>query len=388
MNAKEQIARRQAQIEEAQAEIIFLSRLPDGLDIESCLPCGGEWLLNINGDANEAIHLLPPLAIEIRADNYGEPVASFQERLATNGDICFPVWTNSSGKTTWWSCLDSGERVKVGLSGKQSSQNVVFPQVPEGYVCLKAHHATFYKRKRAVAQYERVTRPAEENSRKWNEFYQVAGYRENQKQLARVLQAAANHDQHVEMSDLPAMPAETLSVAGAELVILRSGSTHSTGEPYKGPFPALPRIGNFWRAFTLKQAEELVAFANTMVVPLETRDERFCRQLLEVAREAASEFVSLFLTAQRNKPDTSVIAEWVSARVGYPVSITLRDRRNCSTEPQGIRYICWVAVDKWMEDWSFTVPAVFDLQGFDWEYPSTTEYEPCGPLFVAQAVSG
>ena len=372
-----QIKARQTRITAEQAEIALLEALPDGLDIELAYQSSSEWRVGLKGDLLTAVHLLPPIAIEIRSDSWGHPEERKLDRLAQDGDISFPVWFSNDQKASWSTMLPNGMRVEVLL--KDSSVDLMQP--PKGYEIFRGPHKTFYKRiPLLVDSTPRTHSPVELFMLNWDEFYDRKNYNAAQKQFANMVKARSASNAKLTEADLPPMPPSTMSVAGEELVIMGSPRVLAP-QAYTGQLSALVRAGGFWKAFTPEMAKELLDFSNEMATELQEEEDQFSKKTAVVAKNLADEFIATFVKTQRNSPNARVIAAWVSARLGVTVSITQREKTNTGLTKDVLLHRHWVTVGRIHEGWEVKLPASYDPAGFDWEYPAFVEYEAAGPLF-------
>jgi len=375
-----QIAVRQKHIDSHQAEIALLERLPDGLDIENVYRSSGDWCLVLKGDVFNAITALPPLAVEIRGDNWGEPQPNKLEQFAADGDICYPVWQDAGkSRASWFTRLPTGEELRVSLE----APSVSLLRPPKGYEMLVGHHRTFFKRiPLLVDSTPRTHSPAELFALNWGAFEQSEGYNARQSALAAAVKAVVARNEILTAADLPTLPAATMEVAGEQLVILGSPVRQGADDAYTGKLFALVRMGGFWGAFTPAMAERLLAYANKVRLPLKELEDRFCKETLEKAKVLATQFIEEHVPSQRCKANPKVIAAWVSARLGVTVNISKRESQFSGATRDVLVTQHWISFGGHLEGWSYEIPATFDANGFDWEYPPFVEYEEAGPLFA------
>lgn len=374
-----QIAARQKLIDSCQAEIALLECLPNSLDIENVFRSAGNWCLVLNGDVFNAITALPPLAIEIRGDNWGEPQPNKLNRFAADGDICYPVWQEAGkSRASWFARLPSGEELRISLE----SPTVGLLRPPKGYELLVGHHRTYFKRiPLLVDSTPRTHSPSELFALNWGAFEDSEGYNARQSSLAAAIKAAAERNETLTAADLPPMPPATMEIAGEHLMILGGPVRMGANDAYTGKLPALVRMGGFWGAFTPAAAERLLAYANKVRLPLKELEGQFCKETLEKAKVLATQFIEEYVHSQRCNANLKVIAAWVSARLGITVSITKRDAQCTGTTRDTLLTNHWISFGGFHEGWSYAVPATYDVNGFDWEYPPFVEYEEAGPLF-------
>lgn len=374
-----QIAARQKRIDSYRAEMVLLEHLPEGLDIENVYLSSGDWCLVLNGDVFNAIAALPPLAVEIRGDNWGEPQPNKLDHFASDGDICYPVWREEGkSRASWFSRLPSGEELRVSLE----SPSVGLLHPPKGYELLVGHHRTYFKRvPLLVDSTPRTHSPAELFALNWREFEDAEGYNARQSSLAAAVKAAAERNEALVAADLPSMPPATMELAGEQLVILGGPVRMGADDTYTGKLPALVRLGGFWGAFTPAAAERLLAYANKVRSPLKELEEQFCKETLEKAKVLATQFIEEHVPSQRCNANPKVIAAWVSARLGITVSVTKRESQFTGTTCDTLLTYHWISFGGHHESWSYEISATYNANGFDWEYPPFVEYEEAGPLF-------
>ena len=374
-----QIAARQKHIDSYRAEMALLEQLPEGLDIENVYRSSGDWCLVLNGDVFNAIAALPPLAIEIRGDNWGEPQPNKLAHFAADGDICYPVWREAGkNRASWFARLPSGEELRVSL--ESPTVDLLCP--PKGYELLTGHHRTYFKRiPLMVDSTPRTLSPAELYAMNWRAFEDEEGYNARQASLAAAVKAAAARNETLTAADLPSVPPATMGIAGEHLVILGGPVRLGSDDTYTGKLPALVRMGGFWGAFTPAAAERLLAYANKVCLPLQELEDQFCKETLEKAKVLATQFIEEYVPSQRCKANPKVIAAWVSARLGATVSITKRESQFAGATRDVLVTQHWISFGGYHEGWSYEIPGTFDANGFDWEYPPFVEYEEAGPLF-------
>ncbi len=378
MTTQERLDERRAALAEVQREIDFLELLPPDLPVRHAYRLHGQWYLSLTGGAlADLLPALPAQPICLRADGWGRLEAHAAQAHEVDLPCCalaYPVWYTRGG-LNWFTRIGK-ENLLVRVTAADASM-----QDPTGYA-RQGTTDLYWTRKRVQPLLHDSQGPQVDFDSAWEAFFAVERYTEAQKMFARVFRMQSARNVDLSAMDLPLKPVEVLEVAGEQLQVRRSGPGVPETVPEGSKLFALPRIGLFWNRFTDEQAERLLQFSNAFRRELEAEDAAFIKQTLTQAREAAQRFIREHVQTQRNRPKADVLQYAIQRELGVAVSVSPRESLTRSLGDR-VQYAYWMHLRRYNEDLTIELPALYDPQGFDWDFPGIVDYEPLAPATVA-----
>lgn len=356
----EQIRRSQAELQE---ELAFLATLPGGVEISTMFKLRGQWHINLQGNLQEMLALLPPANAKMTLRD-GTWSATPENAPVNWEQRVLPLLQTKSG-VSWYHYLADNECIAVKV------EKAELPKLP-GYTVLHSHHADVLGRT-VVQPATPAKSPEELDQDAWNEFYVAEGFTAHQLQFARQFHAAARYNRELTMDMLPIPAATSMEVAGESLAIRHSGAGPAETLPEHSQLRGLTRTGRFWDFFTKEQAARLIDFANTHRQEIQAMNAQAVKEALERAKQSLANFEAQHLqSAIADAPDSEVLTLWVQKETGLPVSVSLRDTYSRS---YGV-HETWLSLWRFHESGKLTVPTtVYDPAGFSFENPPFYEYE-------------
>ncbi len=352
-----------------QREIDVLRKLPDSLTVRTLFKLRDTYFLEVRDvSLQELCKLLPPLGLKLTADGYGRFTAEPSPQLATDTDRVHPIWTDN-GCFGWFARLDDFCVLQVKLA-REGQQDPWEP--PYG---LHAGQDRYFTRQPAALPLCEDQGPAAAFDAAWAQFFVDEGYNAGQKALAAAFKVVSGRNVELSASDLPVRPDTHMVLGASELTVLRAGAAPLETVPSGSPLFALPRIGSFWQKFDNAQALRLVAFSNRMRAPVAELEDKFIQSVLKKAKSYLEAFVEKHIPTQKTQPKSAVLAYVLKAHFGLDIHVGFRDAQRATGDR--IRYEMWLGFRRWNEGASMTFPAVYDQQGFDWDFP---DYEALANL--------
>lgn len=356
----DQIRRSQAELQD---ELALLDKLPSGIEISTMFRLRGQWHLNLLGDLQTLLALLPPAHAHMVLRD-GTWTATPENAPVNWEQRVLPLLQTNTG-VSWYHYLTDTECIAVKV------EKAALPTLP-GYTVLHSHHADVLGRE--VRQPATPAKsPDELDQEAWNAFYVAERFTAQQLQFARQFHAASRYNRELSMDMLPIPAASTMEVAGESLVVCHSGAGPAETLPAHSQLQGLTRTGRFWNFFTKEQAARLVDFANAHRQDIQEANTEAVKAALERAKQSLANFEKQHLqNPVADAPDDEVLTHWVRTETGLPVSVSLRDTHS---RRYGV-HETWLSLWRFHESGKLTVPtAAYDPAGFSFQNPSFYEYE-------------